>query len=199
MRELWILTGFFVTVMMGTGLAGYAVLFGRQTAGSEGPLMETLGRIGLAAVRPRESDRLRRRLGQAGYRSPAASPVYSGIRVASAALIGLILFATALFNTGSLYSAVLAALCGSLVGFILPQMVLNRRIQQRSPTAARRTADCAGFNGTRPRSRPVPGRRLPGNHARAARAIPRSERGADPGIARYLRRQEPCRCVPQPG
>jgi hypothetical protein len=25
MRELWILTGFFVTVMMGTGLAGYAV------------------------------------------------------------------------------------------------------------------------------------------------------------------------------
>ena len=26
----------------------------------------------------------------------------------------------------------LAALCGSLVGFILPQMVLNRRIQQRS-------------------------------------------------------------------
>jgi tight adherence protein C len=132
MRELWIFTGFFVTVMMGTGVVGYAVLFGRQTAGSESALVETLGRIGLAAVRPRESDRLRRRLGRAGYRSPSASPVYSGIRVASAALIALILFAIALFNTGSLYSAVLAALSGSLAGFILPQMILNRRIQQRS-------------------------------------------------------------------
>jgi len=132
MRELCILAGFFVTVMMCTGLVGYAVLFGRQAAGSESPLMETLGRIGRAAVRPRESDRLQRRLGQAGYRSLSASPVYSGIRVASAALIALTLFAFALFNTGSLYSAVLAALCGSLAGFILPQMVLNRRIQQRS-------------------------------------------------------------------
>src|SRR5260370_29720609 len=132
MRELWIFTGFFVTVMMGTGVVGYAVLFGRQAAGSESALVETLGRIGLAAVRPRESDRLRRRLGRAGYRSPSASPVYSGIRVASAALIALILFAIALLNTGSLYSAVLAALCGSLAGFVLPQMVLNRRIQQRS-------------------------------------------------------------------
>jgi len=41
MRELCILAGFFVTVMVGTGLVGYAVLFGRQTADSESPLMET--------------------------------------------------------------------------------------------------------------------------------------------------------------
>ena len=133
MRELWILAGFFATVMMGTGLAAYAVLFRRQTGGAGSPLMETLGRIGRAApVRPRESDRLQRRLGQAGYRSLAAPPVYSGIRVASAALMALILFAAALFNTRSLYSAVLAGMCGSLVGFILPQMVLNRWIRQRS-------------------------------------------------------------------
>lgn len=132
MRELCIFAGFFVTVMMGTGLVGYAVLFGRQSAGGGSPLMEALGRIGRAAVRPQESDRLQRRLGRAGFRSPSASPVYSGIRVASAALIALILFALALFNSRSLYSAVLAALCGSLIGFILPPMVLNRRIRERS-------------------------------------------------------------------
>jgi len=133
MRPLWILAGFFATVMAGTGLAAYAVLFRRQTAGGDSPLMETLGRIGRAApVRPRESDRMQRRLGQAGYQSPAAPPVYSGIRVASAALMALLLFAAALFNTRSLYSAVLAGMCGSLVGFILPQMVLNRWIRQRS-------------------------------------------------------------------
>jgi len=133
MRELWILTGFFATVMAGTGVAAYAVLFRREPTGGDGPLMEALGRIGRAAlVRPRESDRLLRRLGQAGYRSPAATPVYSGIRVASAALIALILFAAALFNTRSLYSAMLAGMCGSLVGFILPQLFLNRWIRQRS-------------------------------------------------------------------
>jgi tight adherence protein C len=132
MRELCIFAGFFVTVMIGTGLAGYAVLFGRQIAGGGSTLMETLGRIGRAApVGPEESGRLRKRLGQAGYRSPSSPPIYAGIRVASAALVGLSLFFLALFNTG-LYGAALAALCGSLAGFMLPQMVLNRRIRQRS-------------------------------------------------------------------
>jgi tight adherence protein C len=133
MRELCILAGFFATVLMGTGLVGYAVLFRRQSAGGGSPLMETLGRIGRAApVGARESGRLQMRLVRAGYRSLSAPPVYSGIRVASAALIALTLFAAALFNTRSLYSAVLAGLCGSLVGFILPQMVLNQWIRQRS-------------------------------------------------------------------
>jgi tight adherence protein C len=133
MRELWILTGFFATVMAGTGVAAYAVLFRRGAAAGDSPLMETLGRIGRAApVRPDESDRLQRRLSQAGYRSPAAPSVYAGIRTASAALIGLILFAAASFNTRSIYSAMLAGVCGALVGFILPQLFLNRRIRQRS-------------------------------------------------------------------
>ena len=133
MRELWILAGFFAAVMTSSGLAAYAVLFRRENAAGDSPLVETLGRIGRATpVRPRESDRLQRRLGQAGYRSPAAPPVYSGIRVASAALMALFLFAGALLNTQSLYSAVLAGTCGSLVGFILPQLVLNRWIRRRS-------------------------------------------------------------------
>ncbi len=133
MREFWILAGFFAAVMASSGLAAYAVLFRRETAAGDSPLMKTLGRIGRAApVRPRESDRLQMRLGQAGYRSPAAPPVYSGIRVASAALMALILFAGALLNTRTLYSALLAGTCGSLVGFILPQLVLNRWIRRRS-------------------------------------------------------------------
>src|SRR5260370_40680436 len=113
MRPLWILAGFFATVMTGTGLAAYAILFRRQTAEGDSPLMETLGRIGRAApVRPRESDRLQRRLGQAGYQAPAAPPVYSGGRMASAALMALLVFAPALFTTRSRYIEVAPGMCG---------------------------------------------------------------------------------------
>jgi tight adherence protein C len=133
MREFCILAGFFLSVMMGTGLVGYAALFRRQTSEDGSPLMDTLGRIGRAApVRPQESDRLQMRLGLAGYRSPGAAPVYSGIRVASAGFIALIVFGIALSRAQSLYPAVLAAFCAALVGFMLPQVVLNRRIRQRS-------------------------------------------------------------------
>ena len=116
--------------MIGAGLVGYAVSFGRQTAGRESPLMETLGRISRAAVRPREYDRLRRRLGQAGYRPRRRfTPAFAWHRPA---LSRLSCSPWHYSSPGACTNAVLAALCGSLVGFILPQMVLNRRIQQRS-------------------------------------------------------------------
>ena len=54
MREFWILAGFFATVMATSGLAAYAVLFRRETAAGDSPLMKTLGRIGRASpLRPR--------------------------------------------------------------------------------------------------------------------------------------------------
>jgi tight adherence protein C len=134
MRELYILAGFFLVVMAGTGLLGYAALFRRQTdEETAGPLMETLSRIGrIAPVRPEESDRLRKRLGLAGYRSLSAAPVYSGIRIASAGLLGLVALGLAAYTAQSLYRGVLAALCAALVGFMLPQRVLSRWIRERS-------------------------------------------------------------------
>jgi tight adherence protein C len=132
MREFYILTGFFLSVLMGTGLVGYAALFRRPASEGGSPLMETLGRIGRAApVRPQESDRLQIRLAMAGYRSPGAASIYSCIRVASAAFVALIVLGIALSRGQHLYPAVLAALCAALVGFMLPKSVLNRSVRQR--------------------------------------------------------------------
>jgi tight adherence protein C len=134
MRELSILAGFFLVVMAATGLLGYAVLFREQTGEDGGnALLSMLRRIGLAApVRPGESDRLRQRLGLAGYRLPQAAPVFSGIRVASAALLGLAAFGLAVYNVRPWSQAMLAACCAALVGFMLPNRILDGRIRRRS-------------------------------------------------------------------
>ena len=68
MREICILAGFFLVVMTTTCAAGYSVLFKEEKEDSESPLVETLRRIGaMAPLRPKESDRLRKRLVLAGY------------------------------------------------------------------------------------------------------------------------------------
>jgi len=134
MHAAWILAGFFLVVMGGTFALGYVVLFQGQAEGKGGkPLMETLRRIGLAApVRPRESDRLRKRLSLAGYRQHSAAPIYSGIRVASAVAMGLAIFVIVLGNQESLYRAALGATCAALIGFMLPDRILGRSIRRRS-------------------------------------------------------------------
>src|SRR5579864_9752315 len=99
MRELWILGGFFLVVLAATGCAGYLMLFrGQAEKNGESPLMGTLRRIGGAApVRRGESDRLSQRLSLAGYREASAAAIYSGIRMAAAALLGLVMFGTVIY------------------------------------------------------------------------------------------------------
>ena len=88
MRELLIFTGFFLTVMAGTGVLGYVARFRDREHAGENTLIDALHRIGRSApVRPGESDRLRQKLRLAGYTLPSAVPVFSGIRLASAALL----------------------------------------------------------------------------------------------------------------
>jgi tight adherence protein C len=134
MPEFFILAAFFGVVMAGTSLFGYVVMRGRQAGGEgENTLTEVLRNIGVAApVGKQEFDRLRRRLALAGYRQPSAAPIYSGIRIASAAVLGLLVLGLATFYTHSFYKAVLSALCGALFGFMLPDRVLNGRIRRRS-------------------------------------------------------------------
>jgi tight adherence protein C len=128
------LAGFFLVVLTCTGVAGYFALFReRRDQPGESSLMGTLHRIGrVAPIRPEESDRLRRRLSLAGHNLPAAAPIFSGIRVASAALVGLLLFGVALYRVNGLSPALLAALCGALIGFMLPNRLLDRAIRRRS-------------------------------------------------------------------
>ena len=121
-------------VLTATGVVGYiALIRDRRDEPGESSLMGTLHRIGrVAPIRPEESDRLRRRLSLAGHNLPTAAPIFSGIRVASAALFGLLLFGVALYRVNGLSPALLAALCGALIGFTLPNRLLDRAIRRRS-------------------------------------------------------------------
>jgi tight adherence protein C len=133
MPPIVILASLFLVVMGSIVLAGYAVLVrGRATHESASPLMNTLRRIGRAApVRPKEADRLRQQLSMAGYQSPAAEP-YVGIRVASAAIMGLVAFGITTFQEAGFSRTALAAMCAAMIGYMLPHQILNGRIRRRS-------------------------------------------------------------------
>jgi tight adherence protein C len=133
MRELLIFAGFFMTVMAGTCLVGYVALFGDEEHAGENSLIDTLRRIGRSApVRPAESDRLRENLRLAGYTVPSAVPVFSGIRLASAAALGLVVFGVAGWIDLAFSRALLCMLSAALVGFMLPNHILGKMIRRRS-------------------------------------------------------------------
>src|SRR5437016_4338807 len=115
MREICILAGFFLVVMATTCAAGYSVLFKDEKEDSEGRLMETLRRIGtMAPLGPKESDRLRKRLVLAGYHSRSATTIFTGIRLAAAAALSLLVGSIALYAGQTLYKTVLLAICAAL-------------------------------------------------------------------------------------
>ena len=133
MNEIPILVAFFLAVMAGTVWLGYGgSLLGQGRKVGPSPLIETLRRIGRATpLRPEESGRLRQRLRLAGYRQPSAAPIFSGIRVAAAALLGLVVFGIGLSMAHSLFRIVLSTLCALTLGSMLPNRILNRRIRRR--------------------------------------------------------------------
>lgn len=133
MREFCILAGFFVVVMATTCGFGYGVLFQNEKEDSEGRLIETLRRIGtMAPLGPKQSDRLRKRLVLAGYHSRSATTIFTGIRLAAAAALSLLVAGIALSAGQTLYKAVLLALCAACFGFALPTILLRRYIDRRS-------------------------------------------------------------------
>ena len=109
-------------------------LFRRPTQkDGRNPFIETLQRIGQAApVREQESDRLRKRLRLAGHHVPSAALIFSGIRMACAALMGLVVLIAVEYWVESLDKALLAALCAALFGFKIPNLILNRWIRRRA-------------------------------------------------------------------
>src|SRR5256885_16705046 len=86
----------------------------------------------MAPLRPKDSDLLRKRLVLAGYYSRQAATIFSGIRLASAAILSLLLAGIALYSDQTLYKTVLLSLCAALIGFAFPTMLLNRSIRRRS-------------------------------------------------------------------
>src|SRR4051812_33970467 len=84
-------------------------------------------RIGSRAPRSRsESGKVRARLVQAGYRKEEAVPIFYGIRV-SVALAAFVLFATPLVFRPN----VMFGLGGSLLGYVIPGILLAKRAGRR--------------------------------------------------------------------
>lgn len=75
---------------------------------------------------------LRSRLQAAGFRSPSATAVFHGVRIAFALLLALALGWTGLLRHESLSAGALAAVCGLGFGFLLPERVLDAMIQSRA-------------------------------------------------------------------
>ncbi|MBK7929701.1 MAG: type II secretion system F family protein [Bryobacterales bacterium] len=92
--------------------------------------LSTLGT--LMPARGKEGDRLRKELFRAGYRDPSALAVFSGIRIACAALLAFAgLWAGGLVSGGA-SNAFLAAVCGAGFGFLLPPRGVEFLVRARA-------------------------------------------------------------------
>lgn len=75
---------------------------------------------------PKEMGRLRRRLARAGYTSPSAIILYSLANLATPVVFGLVTVAALGIGSGWLFAVFAAA-----VGYLLPGLILSRKIEQR--------------------------------------------------------------------
>jgi tight adherence protein C len=100
----------------------------------------------MAPLGPKQSDRLRKRLVLAGYHSRSATTIFTGIRLAAAAALSLLVAGMALYAGQTLNKTVLLALCAACFGFALPTILLSRYIDRRSqrlPPAVSPSLQCA--------------------------------------------------------
>jgi tight adherence protein C len=74
----------------------------------------------------------RTQLVAAGYRSPLAPTIFSGTKIASGVLLGLVLSWVGLLYAESLVAAAVLAVCGAGFGYLLPDRVLEGRVAHRS-------------------------------------------------------------------
>ena len=139
MSELALLAGFFLFVMTGVMLAGYAFGVRPEKEGAESVLTESRTFLAQAFQRVGESvpaanaiaNPMRNLLVSAGYRSPAAVPVFHGIRSAAAMLLAVAAALFSLLKGVDFFAGLIAAACAAGFGFQLPEFVLKRRIAAR--------------------------------------------------------------------
>ncbi|MBI3694330.1 MAG: type II secretion system F family protein [Acidobacteria bacterium] len=143
MTEFWILAGFFAFVMALTVLAGYALVLRPAAAtpvaapvadhaSPKDVLAETVRRVGEQILARRsDADALRKRLVAAGYRSSSTVPLYSGLKVASALLLAIMLGWTVLVVRQELSSAVFMAFAAAAFGYTVPEHILGAMVKAR--------------------------------------------------------------------
>jgi tight adherence protein C len=145
MSEFAILAGFFLFVMAGVTLAGYAfsgwvekapggsLLAEPELPGTQALLAQAFQRVGETVSGGKvESNSMRRLLMSAGYRYPSAVPILSGIKYASAITLAAGLAGAAVINNSDLSAGLVGVVCGGGFGFLLPEFILKRMIRARA-------------------------------------------------------------------
>lgn len=146
MSEFTLFAGFFLFVLTGVALAGYA-FWDRTPEPKEGeaPVSSVLGepelpglaqaflRVGENVPGAKEaSSVLRKRLISAGYRYPSAIPIFYGIKCAMALLFAALTCGWGVLNNAEISMTLLGALCGGGFGFLLPDLILKPLINART-------------------------------------------------------------------
>jgi tight adherence protein C len=148
MMEIWLLTAFFAFVLTAVAAAGYCYqrLAERRSVGAARPLLAGARTSGTRAAfaglfqsigenfpaSKDEQNPYRAGLSAAGYRWPAALPIFYGIKVGSALFLAGLFGISALLYRHDPSLVPLPMICGFGIGFLLPDRVLGWRVQARS-------------------------------------------------------------------
>jgi tight adherence protein C len=147
MTGIWSVAGFFAFVMSGVAVACYVYQRLREHRGVEGPgqppgdrlanapsavanLFQSIGENFPAAKN--EKNPYRTRLVAAGYRWPAALPIFYGIKCGSALFFAGVAGILALVYRGEPSLVPIPMICGLGLGFLLPDRVLSSRLRART-------------------------------------------------------------------
>ena len=148
--ELWILLSFFGLVMALVTGAGYVFVLrpaaeGRsdgaavglapaepEPASPQAVLVGIFQSVGqLVPTSQKEAGALRKRLIAAGYRSPSAVPLFSGLKCAGALLLALVFGWVVFVVQESASAAVFPAIMAGAFGYTLPDRILRSLIRGR--------------------------------------------------------------------
>jgi tight adherence protein C len=104
---------------------------GPQLPGAQAVVTDALRMIGEALPTNKNHGEVRKDLMAAGYRWSSAVPVFMGIKVASALLLGVAGAWAGMAGKSDMQSAALTGMCGLGFGYLLPDRVLTRLAQHR--------------------------------------------------------------------
>lgn len=140
MTPFALLGAFFVLVMVGVTLVGYAVLSRRTARTAQYPpaqnrdlLQDTLLKVGEAMpARQTQAERFHLQLNLAGYRQPNAAQTFSGVKSALALGLGLVCAALKMAIDPDLAGGLIALVGGAGLGYLLPDRFLEFAVKRRA-------------------------------------------------------------------
>jgi len=147
MNAIWDGAGLFAFVLTGVVVAGYVyqrLTEHRSAAGSVEPAGSGIGNTPSAVANlfqsigenfpasKNEQNPYRKRLSAAGYRWPAALPIFYGIKCGSALFFAGLAGIVALLYRGEPSLTPIPMVCGLGLGFLIPDRVLDSRVRARA-------------------------------------------------------------------